>query len=152
MTIIKQWLLNVDIIAFHYFQVMRKIQNTKQLYTKWSKNKNCSNTFNNTCPFTVNYRNATPANEGIPATTTSIVAGCYVGIPPTTSFAGVNLGVASVSGGLSTALSSNGKLLLSVPKPALCSVDVVRELQISPGESWHQNQVGQTWCSSCKFG
>jgi hypothetical protein len=50
-------------------------------------------------PFTVNYLNDTSANGGIPATTTSFVAGCYVGKHPTTTFAGVNLGVASVSGG-----------------------------------------------------
>ena len=61
-----------------------------------------NNTFTNTCPFTVNYLADLSANGGIPANTTNIVAGCYIGKPPTTTFAGVNLGTASVSGGLPT--------------------------------------------------
>ncbi len=61
-----------------------------------------NNTFTNTCPFTINYLNDISANGFIPATTTSIVAACYVEKPPTTTFAGVNLGVTRVSGSLST--------------------------------------------------
>ena len=44
-----------------------------------------NNTFSNTCPFTVNYLPDLSANGGIPATTTNIVAGCYVGKPPATT-------------------------------------------------------------------
>ena len=61
-----------------------------------------NNTFTNTCPFTVNYLPDLSANGGIPAATTNIVAGCYVSKPPTTTFAGINLGAASVSNGLPT--------------------------------------------------
>ena len=61
-----------------------------------------NNTFTNTCPFTVNYLNDLSANGGIPATTTNIVAGCYISKPPTTTFAGVNLGSASASSPLPT--------------------------------------------------
>ena len=61
-----------------------------------------NNTFTNTCPFTVNYLPDLSANGGIPTGTTNIVAGCYVAKPPTTTFAGINLGSASVSNGLPT--------------------------------------------------
>ena len=61
-----------------------------------------NNTFTNTCPFTVNYLNDLSANGGIPANTTNIVAGCYVSKPPTSTFAGVNLGSASASSSLQT--------------------------------------------------
>ena len=61
-----------------------------------------NNTFTNTCPFTVNYLNDLSANGGIPSTTTNIVAGCYISKPPTTTFAGVNLGSASASSPLPT--------------------------------------------------
>ena len=44
-----------------------------------------NNTFTNTCPFVVNYLNDLPTDGGIPATTNSIVAGCYISKPPTTS-------------------------------------------------------------------
>ena len=50
-----------------------------------------NNSFTNTCPFIINYLNDTSANGGIPATTTNIVAGCYLNKPPTTSYAGINL-------------------------------------------------------------
>jgi hypothetical protein len=56
-----------------------------------------NNTFSSTCPFTVNYLPDTAANGGIPNTTTNIVAGCYIRSPPTTSFAGVNLGASGAS-------------------------------------------------------
>ena len=61
-----------------------------------------NNTFTNTCPFVVNYLNDLSANGGIPAATTNIVAGCYVGKPPTTTFAGVNLGTINASSSLPT--------------------------------------------------
>jgi hypothetical protein len=61
-----------------------------------------NNTFTNTCPFVVNYLNDLSANGGIPAATTNIVAGCYVGKPPTTTFAGVNLGSVNASSALPT--------------------------------------------------
>ncbi len=47
-------------------------------------------TFTNTCPYSVNYLSVLSANGGIPITTANIVAGCYVGEPPTTTFAGIN--------------------------------------------------------------
>jgi hypothetical protein len=61
-----------------------------------------NNTFTNTCPFTVNYLNDLSANGGIPAATTNIVAGCYISKPPTTTFAGVNLGSVNASSSLPT--------------------------------------------------
>ena len=61
-----------------------------------------NNTFTNTCPFTVNYLPDLSANGGIPNGTTNIVAGCYISKPPTTTFAGINLGSASASSPLPT--------------------------------------------------
>ena len=49
-----------------------------------------NNTFSNTCPFMVNYTGNDGTN-GVPATTTNIVAGLYIAKPPVTSFAGINL-------------------------------------------------------------
>jgi hypothetical protein len=55
-----------------------------------------NNTFSNTCPILVNHQ-AIGSNLGIvPALTTSIVAGLYIGKAPTTSFAGINLGAANI--------------------------------------------------------
>jgi hypothetical protein len=88
-----------------------------------------NNTFTNTCPFTVNYLNDLSANGGIPATTTSIVAGCYVGKPPTTTFAGVNLGVASVSGGLSTCRIYYSQIQIE-PQKALTYVNENRNKKV----------------------
>jgi hypothetical protein len=56
-----------------------------------------NNSFNNTCPFTVNYLNETSANGGIPANTANITAGLYISKPPTTSFNGVNLASSSAN-------------------------------------------------------
>lgn len=50
-----------------------------------------NNSFNNTCPFTVNYLNETSANGGIPATVVNITAGLYISKPPATSYNGINL-------------------------------------------------------------
>lgn len=50
-----------------------------------------NNSFNNTCPFTINYLNETSVNGGIPATTANITAGLYINRPPATSFNGINL-------------------------------------------------------------
>lgn len=50
-----------------------------------------NNTFNNTCPFTVNYLNAAAASGGTPLTTVNITAGLYIAKPPATSFNSVNL-------------------------------------------------------------
>jgi hypothetical protein len=43
------------------------------------------------CSFTVHYLNDLASNEGNPAATTEIIAGCYIGEPPTPTFAGVKL-------------------------------------------------------------
>ena len=49
-----------------------------------------NNTFSNTCPLLVNFQPSTSADTGILKTATSnIVAGLYIGRPPTTSFAGI---------------------------------------------------------------
>jgi hypothetical protein len=56
-----------------------------------------NNSFNNTCPFTINYLNATSANGGIPATVANITAGLYINRPPATSYNGINLANANVS-------------------------------------------------------
>jgi hypothetical protein len=50
-----------------------------------------NNTFNATCPFTINYLNETSANGGIPASVVNITAGLYIAKPPATSFNGINL-------------------------------------------------------------
>jgi len=56
-----------------------------------------NNTFSNTCPILVNHQ-AAGTNAGIvPALTTSIVAGLYISRPPTTSFAGINLGAVTLT-------------------------------------------------------
>lgn len=51
-----------------------------------------NSTFSNTVPFTINWLGAS-----VPSTTTNIAAGLYIGKPPTTSIAGVNLGASAVS-------------------------------------------------------
>lgn len=56
-----------------------------------------NNSFTNTCPFTVNYLNATAANGGTPATTVNITAGLYVAKIPSTSYNSVNLSLANVT-------------------------------------------------------
>jgi hypothetical protein len=56
-----------------------------------------NNSFNNTCPFTINYLNATSANGGIPATVANITAGLYLSKPPATSFNGINLANSSAT-------------------------------------------------------
>jgi hypothetical protein len=56
-----------------------------------------NNSFNNTCPFTINYLNATSANGGIPATVVNITAGLYIAKPPATSYNGVNLASSAAS-------------------------------------------------------
>jgi hypothetical protein len=50
-----------------------------------------NNTFNATCPFTVNYLQDAGTTGGIPATTANITAGLYLSRPPATSFNGINL-------------------------------------------------------------
>ena len=61
-----------------------------------------ANTFTNTCPILVNYLCDTGANGGIPATTTNIVAGCYVSSPPSNTIAGINLSASAASHPLKT--------------------------------------------------
>lgn len=56
-----------------------------------------NNSFNNTCPFTINYLNETSANGGIPATVANLTAGVYIRNPPATSFNGVNLALSAAS-------------------------------------------------------
>ena len=56
-----------------------------------------NNTFSNTCPFLINFQTSSSADAGILKTgTTNIVAGLYIKSPPTTSFAGINLGASNV--------------------------------------------------------
>ena len=57
-----------------------------------------NNTFSNTCPLIVNYVPSITADGGILKTgTTQIVAGLYIGKPPTTSFAGINLAASNIN-------------------------------------------------------
>ena len=56
-----------------------------------------NNSFNGTCPFTVNYLNDTPANGGIPLTTVNITAGLYINKPPATTFNGINFATPNIS-------------------------------------------------------
>jgi hypothetical protein len=56
-----------------------------------------NSTFGATCPFTINYLADLVANGGIPATTTNIVAGCFIQRPATTALAGVNLALSNAS-------------------------------------------------------
>jgi hypothetical protein len=88
-----------------------------------------NNTFTNTCPFTVNYLPDLSANGGIPNTTANIVAGCYVGKPPTTTFAGVNLGSATVNGGLSTCRIYYSQIQIE-PQKALTYVNENRNKKV----------------------
>ncbi len=52
---------------------------------------NANNSFNGTCPFSINYLTDTSANGGIPATVTNITAGLYLARTPATSFNVINL-------------------------------------------------------------
>ena len=56
-----------------------------------------NNSFNNTCPFTINYINELSSNGGIPATVANLTAGVYIRNPPATSFNGVNLALSAAS-------------------------------------------------------
>jgi len=56
-----------------------------------------NNSFNATCPFTINYLNETSANGGIPAGVTNLTAGLYLAKPPNTSFNSINLASSQAS-------------------------------------------------------
>lgn len=56
-----------------------------------------NNTFNATCPFTVNYLQDAGTTGGIPTTTANITAGLYLARPPATSFNGINLSLSNFS-------------------------------------------------------
>ena len=56
-----------------------------------------NNSFNATCPFTINYLSDTSANGGIPTTVANITAGLYLAKVPATSCNGVNLSSSSAS-------------------------------------------------------
>jgi hypothetical protein len=56
-----------------------------------------NNSFNGSCPFTINYLNDTPANGGIPLTVANITAGLYLAKPPATTYNGVNLATSGAS-------------------------------------------------------
>jgi hypothetical protein len=56
-----------------------------------------NNTFNPTCPFTVNYLPDTGAQGGVPTTSANITAGLYLAKPPSTTFNGVNLSTSGYS-------------------------------------------------------
>ena len=51
---------------------------------------NTTNTFSNTCPFTINYLDCS-GNVSTPTNTAFIVAGLFINRPPATSLAGINL-------------------------------------------------------------
>jgi hypothetical protein len=55
-----------------------------------------NNSFSNTCPFMINYLGF-DGTIGVPAATDNIVAGIYIGKPPVTSYAGVNLANSNAS-------------------------------------------------------
>jgi hypothetical protein len=55
-----------------------------------------NNSFSNTTPFMINWLGDNTTN-GVPADTDNIVAGIYIGKPPVTSYAGVNLANSSAS-------------------------------------------------------
>ena len=55
-----------------------------------------NNSFSNTFPFMINYLGDDTVG-GVPAGTTNIVAGIYIGKPPVTSYAGVNLANSNAS-------------------------------------------------------
>jgi hypothetical protein len=61
-----------------------------------------NNTFNATCPFTVNYLNETAANGGLTAGVVNITAGLYINKPPATSFNGINLANSGASHSLTS--------------------------------------------------
>jgi hypothetical protein len=58
-----------------------------------------NNTFSNTCPIMVNHHagSGTTGTGIVPSSTVNIVAGLYMARPPTTSFAGINVGSANVA-------------------------------------------------------
>lgn len=56
-----------------------------------------NSTFTNTCPLMVNYLGDTSAKGGVPATTTNIVAGLFIGKPATTALASINLASSGAS-------------------------------------------------------
>jgi len=91
-------------------------------------------TFAQTCPFTINLLSDTQANGGLPATTTCIQAGCFIGSAKTTSLTGtggaqVNL----ASGGAShpmAACRAYYSLIKMEPAKALAYVEANREKQV----------------------
>lgn len=56
-----------------------------------------NNSFNATCPFTINYLTDTSANGGIPTTTANLTAGLYLAKVPATTYNGINLSTSSAS-------------------------------------------------------
>ena len=56
-----------------------------------------NNSFNATCPFTINYLTETSANGGIPASVANITAGLYLAKVPATSYNGINLSSSAAS-------------------------------------------------------
>jgi hypothetical protein len=56
-----------------------------------------NNSFNATCPFTINYLTDTSANGGIPTTTANLTAGLYLAKPPATTYNGINLSTSAAS-------------------------------------------------------
>ena len=56
-----------------------------------------NNSFNATCPFTINYLTDTSANGGIPTTTANLTAGLYLAKVPATTYNGINLSTSQAS-------------------------------------------------------
>ena len=63
---------------------------------------NANSTFTNTCPLMINYINDFSTAVTVTATTKAIVAGLFIGKPPTTNVLGVNLGASNASNQINT--------------------------------------------------
>ena len=59
--------------------------------------KNTNSTFTNTCPLLINYVNDYASGTNVTAGTVAIVAGLFIGKPPTTNIFGINLGASGAS-------------------------------------------------------
>lgn len=90
-------------------------------------------TFAQTCPFTINLLNDTQANGGLPATATSIQAGCFIGSARTTSLDGgaaqINLG-GGIGAHPMSACRAYYSLIKMEPAKALAYVEANREKQV----------------------
>ena len=88
-----------------------------------------NNTFTNTVPFTLNYIPDTSANGGIPATTTYIVAGAFIGKPPATALQGINLQSSGAGNSLSACRIYYSQIQVN-PQKALAYVEENRNKKV----------------------